>query len=100
MEVGIRYTHPGGNGGSAHGGEEQGPIRQQAKAISAGSITKNHAVATRTERDGRSAGALDPGFDREVLDLQRRRMAQHHRIRGPIEIDRKSTRLNSSHVEI
>src|SRR5436305_787984 len=91
MPVGIRYQRCRKQAVQIYPADEDPPIVGQAKTVAATAITQNNRsvpghraiCAQNVERGYARTRSLDPGFNREVLQLQVGRISEIH----PVPVD-------------
>src|SRR5262249_12256668 len=95
MKIGVCYRRPVKRRTVPQFIKNQPPIRHQVEAVTTSSITEND-TGTRIKRDRRRAPPGNPGFDRQLLELQGRWVSDVHHVTRSIE---QKSLPNSSHPE-
>src|ERR1043166_1674008 len=87
MEACIGDADPNGRLGLVyvHLAEEKLSAVQQSERIPARAIAEELRPQARRQGNGRSTGSLDPAFNREILQLEVRRIAHQDAVAGAVE---------------
>ena len=87
VPVHVSNSLCGTDAANAHFTQHYAPVVENRKVITVIPIAKNRPITKDIERSFVRVGSFNPGFNREVLQPQTRRIAERHPVVCPIETE-------------